>query len=438
MLLDLLITMSLVLLNGFFVAAEFAFVKVRGSQLDIKANQGSSRAKTAKQMLENLDAYISATQLGITLASLALGWIGESVVAKVIIKTMHTINIAISPEMVHTAAIPITFVFITVLHIVLGEQIPKSIAIRHALNTTLFVVVPMKLFYTVFKPFIWTLNTISIRLIKMLGLESADGQNIHSEEEIKILLTESEEGGAIKRSEHELIQNVFDFDDRTVKQVMVPRNKISAINIESTNPQIIEKVLDEGYSRLPVYKDSMENILGIVYTKDLLKTFKHQNFSLKDIIRPAYFVPASKKINELLRELQTQHIQMAIVTNEFGGTYGLITMEDIIEELVGEIQDEYDEEKPIVEKKSETEYIVNALTAITDVNEFLPISLPENTHYDTVSGMVNYIFGRIPALGEQRIFGGYEITILKRFKHSVEFVRFRVIEENEQVEEKNQ
>jgi CBS domain containing-hemolysin-like protein len=429
MVLDIFFTIFLVLLNGFFVAAEFAIVKVRSSQIELKANAGNTRAKVAKHMVEHLDAYLSATQLGITLASLGLGWVGESIVAEIIVNIFHGLDIQIDPDDVHKIAFPIAFGLITVLHIVFGELAPKSLAIRFPLETTMAVSLPMKLFYFIFRPFIWLLNGFANFILKLIGIRPVTDQDIHTEEELRLLLTESEEGGAIKQSEHELIQNVFEFDDRIVKQVMVPRTKISAIDIELTNDEIIDRILDENYSRMPVYEESLDNIIGIIHAKDLLKVIRQNRFNgIRELLRPVHYIPASKRINELLREFQTQHIQMAIVTSEHGGTAGLVTMEDIIEELVGEIQDEYDEEKPMLEKKSDTEFIVNAQANVVDVNEFLPIALPESPHYDTLSGLINYIFGRIPAVNEKKIYGGYEITILKRFKHSVETVRLRVVE----------
>jgi CBS domain containing-hemolysin-like protein len=211
---------------------------------------------------------------------------------------------------------------------------------------------------------------------------------------------------------------------------MVPQNRIIALDVELGKDAITKKVIEEGFSRIPIYLGDIDNVIGIVHSKDLLKALIENKFrSLKDIMRPVHFVPESMKINELLRDFQKHHIQMAIVTNEFGATAGLITMEDIIEELVGEIQDEHDEEKPNVEKKSDSEYIVNAQAAITDVNEALPIALPENTHYETVSGYINYIFGRIPATNDKRYSDGYKITILKRTRQSVETIGLQVIEE---------
>jgi len=431
---DIFLTTLLVLLNAFFVAAEFAIVKVRSSQLDLKAKQGSSRAKIAQHIHENLDAYLSASQLGITLASLALGWIGESVVAEMMMKAVHFFGGDLPEATAHKIAIPVAFTLITILHIVLGEQAPKSFAIRYPLETTLLLSYPLRIFYIVFRPFIWFLNGLSNIVLKLLGMNrTAEDQDIHSEEELRLLLTESEEGGAIKQSEHELIQNVFEFDDRIVRNIMVPRTVISALDVDLSPQQMLDKVIDEGYSRMPVYRDSLDNVIGVLYTKDLLKLMKQDKLdkaSIEGVLRPAHFIPMSKRVNDLLREFQRLHIQMAIVISEYGGTAGLVTMEDIIEELVGEIRDEYDEEKPVVEKKSETEYIVNALAAINDINEHLPIALPPSQHYETVSGLMNYLFGRIPAVNEKKEFGGYEFTILKRFRHSVESVRMLVLDPN--------
>jgi CBS domain containing-hemolysin-like protein len=429
MIIGILITIFLVFLNGFFVAAEFAIVKVRASQIEVKANKGNRFAKLTKNILGHLDAYLSATQLGITLASLGLGWIGESIVARIIIKIFHLVHYDVDFATATKAAFPIAFILITVMHIVFGELAPKSIAIRHPTSTSLAVSVPLQIFYIVFRPFIWMLNGFANLILRTMGIKPIAIQDAHTEEELKLILTESEEGGTIKSSEHELIQNVFEFDDRMVKQILIPRTKVSAIDVESTSEEIIQKVIEEGYSRMPVFQESLDNIVGVIYTKDLIRIMHGQKFKgISDLLRPAYFVPLNKRINDLLREFQTQHIQMAIATNEFGGTAGIVTMEDIIEELVGEIQDEYDDEKPAVEKKSETEFLVNAMANITDVNDVLPIELPVSASYDTVSGLLNYIYGRIPAVNEKRIFGGYEFTIVKRFKHSVDLVKMLVVD----------
>lgn len=430
MLASLFLTFLLVLLNGFFVAAEFALVKVRASQLDILIQKGSSRAKVARTLLEKLDAYLSATQLGITLASLALGAIGEETISHIVINLFQKYDLGVSMVTVHSISLPIALTLLTFFHVTIGEQIPKMIGIKYCMDTALFIAWPLRIFYIVFSPFIWLLNKSSNVILRIVGIKRIGEEEVHTEEELRLILTESEEGGAIKPSENELIQNVFDFDDRLVKQIMVPQNRVTAIDVEALDRDgIIQKISDEGFSRYPIYLGDIDNIIGVIYAKDLFKELISKKFkTIKDIMRPAHFVPESMKINDLLRDFQKLHMQIAIVTNEFGATAGIVTMEDIIEELVGEIQDEHDEEKPTVEKKSETEYIVNAHSSIGDVNESLPMAIPENPKYETISGLINFLWGRIPGVNEKRQYGGYEITILQRKKQTVESVKLRVLE----------
>jgi CBS domain containing-hemolysin-like protein len=428
MIIGYLFTILLVLLNGFFVAAEFSIVKVRASQVELKVSKGSRQARMTAHILAHLDRYLSATQLGITLASLALGWIGEDVVARSIIKLLNAFSLQLSELTAHRIAIPIGFTLITIAHIVFGELAPKIIAIRNPLSTSVALSIPLRVFYIIFSPFIWFINKFSTLILRMFGIREAHAET-HTEEELRMILTESEESGAIKPSENELIQNVFDFDERVVKQIMVPQGRISAINVEMGHDQIIKKIIEEGYSRLPVYLGDIDNIIGIVHSKDLLKAVIENKFkSVKEIMRPAHFVPENMKVNDLLRDFQRLHAQIAIITNEFGATAGIVTMEDIIEELVGEIRDEHDDEKPDIEKKSDSEYVVKAQTTLVDLNESLPIALPESPHYDTVSGYINYIFGRIPAVNETRTHDGYQIIILSRKKQNVELVKFKVLD----------
>jgi len=430
MILGYLFTILLVLLNGFFVAAEFSIVKVRASQVELKVTAGSRRAKMTAHIIAHLDKYLSATQLGITLASLALGWIGEDVVAQSILRLLHYFNLNITELTAHRIAVPVGFTLITIAHIVFGELAPKIIAIRNPLTTSIALSIPLRVFFVVFSPFIWFINKFSTLILRIMGIKAAVN-DFHTEEELRMILTESEESGAIKQSENELIQNVFDFDDRIIKQIMVPQNRISAIDIEMGHQNIIKKIIEEGYSRLPVYLGDIDNVVGIIHSKDLLKAVVDNRFtSIKEIMRPAHFVPESMKVNDLLRDFQRLHAQIAIVTNEFGASAGIVTMEDIIEELVGEIRDEHDDEKPDIEKINDAEYIVKAQTKIGDLNESLPIVLPESPHYDTMSGYVNYIFGRIPAVNEKRSINGYEITILQRVKQSVGLVKIKVLDKD--------
>ena len=424
MLLDIFITLLLVSINGFFVAAEFAIVKVRASQLELKASTGHKGAKASLNIIHNLDAYLSATQLGVTLASLALGWIGESVVSRMVLTFLHFMGFDISHKLADDIALPIAFTVITVLHIVFGELAPKSIAIQKAEETTLAIAYPLRVFYFVCKPFIWLLNSMANLILGALNISLKDRREVHSAEELQLLLEQSTESGAIPQSEHDLIKNVFNFNLITVKQIMAPRTAIHAIDMDLPPNEIINEIVSEGYSRMPVFRDNIDNIVGVVYTKDLLKMInRKEGIDLREAIRPPYFIPQTKKISELLKELQEKHLHMAIITDEFGGVAGIVTIEDIIEEIVGEIQDEHDEEAPFVEKINEKEYVVNALSTIEDVNEYLPEPLPKSNEYDTVAGLVNVAFGKIPDLNEKMLYEDYDITVLKKSKQSVLVVK---------------
>ncbi|MCS6809052.1 MAG: hemolysin family protein [Bacteroidota bacterium] len=429
MLFSIVLTLILVFLNGFFVAAEFALVKVRMSQIEMRIQAGSRIAAVAKHILGNLDSYLSASQLGITLASLALGWIGEDVAAQLVMGFVHLLHLRLDAELAHSIAGPIAFVTITALHIILGEQAPKWFAIQRPEAVTMSVALPMRVFYGVFKPCIVGLNYLSNKFLRMLGIE-ATHEEVHSAEELQYLLKRGQETGAIESSEHELIQNVFTLSERTARQIMVSRTRMSALEITTPVQQLLERVIEEGFSRLPVYKDSLDNIVGVVYTKDILTMAQHPELIvLQDIVRPAYFVHESKSIRELLREFQKRRIHMAIVIDDFGGTAGMVTLEDILEEIVGDIQDEFDEDQATVNRVDDGEFEIAASTLITDVNKLLPKPLPEDERYETLSGYINVLFGKIPNENELLVEGGYMFTILKRNKRAVELVRITYLGE---------
>lgn len=420
-------TFFLVALNGFFVAAEFAIVKVRASQIEIKAKSGSRVANIAKHITQHLDGYLAATQLGITLASLGLGWVGESVMHSIVHDLL--INFSLSEIYITSISTGIAFLFITVMHIVFGELAPKSVAIQRPVATTLFIALPLQAFYWLFRPFIWVLNGFANVILKLFGISSVGGHDaVHSTEELYYLLDQGKESGALDTNEHELIKNVFDFNERVVKNIMVPRTKIMGVELSTPKREVVEKIIAEGYSRLPVYDDIIDKIIGIVHAKDLLPLLAdNKDWGLADIIRKPYFVPETKKINDLLSELQQKRIQIAIVIDEFGGTAGMVTLEDIVEEIVGEIQDEYDEEKPTVEKISDTEFIINAYATVYDVNEHLPHDLPEDEDFDTVGGLVSHAFGKIPEVGDSEECYGYLLTILKKTEQNIETIKLELV-----------
>jgi CBS domain containing-hemolysin-like protein len=424
MLLNIALTLFLVLLNGFFVAAEFAIVKVRSSQIELMVRTGSRVAKITQHLTEHLNAYLSACQLGITIASLGLGWIGEPVVAEIIKEVMFIVGVQLQTQTIHSIALPVAFITITSLHIVLGELAPKTIAIQKPESVSLALAIPLRIFYITFKPFIWILNETANLFLKIIGLNpSGTNHELHSAEELRYLLEESQKSGVIGVSEHELLENVFDFSDTPVKQIMIPRGKIIGVEISMQIKDILETFMDEGYSRMPIYRGSIDNILGVIYAKDLINLMHHHNlFVIQDIIRPAFHIQEEDKINIVLRKMQKEKVHLAIVLNEFGGTAGLITLEDIIEEIFGEIQDEYDEEMPIVEKIDELTYRVNALATISDANEYLPEPLPESEDYETIGGLITSEIGRIPDEKELIEIINYNCKIIKRSERSIEIV----------------
>jgi CBS domain containing-hemolysin-like protein len=432
MILNIIFTFLLVFLNAFFVAAEFAIVKVRSSQLELRIRSGSYLAGMAKHLVERLDAYLSATQLGITLASLGLGWIGEPVVGQIIIEIMSILSIDISSATAHSIALPVAFILITTLHIVFGELAPKSMAIQQPEKISLAVAIPLRVFYLIFRPFIWLLNTFANSIIKLIGFHPAnEDEEMHSPEELRYLLEESSKSGAIGLSEHELLENVFEFSDTPIKQIMVPRGSIEGIEASLDIDEIIERFKEQGFSRMPVYEKTIDNIIGIIHAKDIIKLITSgEAMSVYEIFNPAYFVQEDEKINKLLHQFQKERIHIAIVLDEFGGTAGLVTIEDIIEEIVGEIQDEYDEETPLVEKLSETEFLIKASTPVDDANDFLPVSLPESDDYETVGGLVLSKIGRIPEHLELINLDTYICKIMKRSKRSIEQVKL-ILKETE-------
>jgi len=425
------LTLFLVLLNGFFVAAEFSIVKVRYSQIHLKAEQGNRFAKRSEHIINHLDTYLSATQLGITLASLGLGWIGESVVAKIILTIFHSLNISITQELLHTISLPAGFIIITVLHIVFGELAPKSIAIRKSELTTLMISYPLYWFFMIFRPFIWLMNSSSNFLLNIIGIKPVGEHEIHSVDELRLLVEQSRKGGEILEENYEIIKNAFDFTDHNAKQIMIPRQLIFSLDIELPVKKIIEKILENGYSRIPIYKRSIDNIIGVVYAKDVLKEqYRNPDFKIENLLHPPFYVFETKRISELLKEFQKQHIHLAVVIDEFGGTQGIITLEDILEELVGEIQDEDDDEKPIVEEKEDKTFLVQATQLLTDINDYLPHPFIISENYNTLSGLILYYFNRIPKANEKINVDKYEITVLKIQHRTIRMVMLKEISEN--------
>lgn len=428
MLTQALLIFVLILVNAIFVVTEYAIIRVRTAEIDNLVSKGNTRAKLAKTIISDLDKYISATQLGITFVNLLLGWVGEDIFINLLEPVF--ISLGISDSFSQTLAVIFGLLIITYFTITIGELAPKAFAIRKYLGATLWLSYPLLIFYKIFKPFIWLLNVSAALIIRLMGIKPLlNDSGINSQEEILQVIREGRKTGLIDQTEHQLIEKIFDFNDKLVKEIMVHRGQMVVLNIDDPRDKIYEIVTEEGYSRIPVYKDTIDNIIGIIYVKDLISASEHrQLISLTDIIRPAYFVNETKNIGILLREFQKQKVHMGIVVNEYGGVEGLVTMEDIIEEITGEIMDEYDTESPDIIKGRNQEYIVNPVITVEEFNKKFQASIPQDKGYNTLGGFLYYVTGHIPELYERIDYSGFTFIIAAKQRNTIKQVK--VIKKN--------
>lgn len=440
---QLILALVLVLLNGFFVAAEFSIVKVRYSQIHLKAQEGNVNAKRAEKIIKHLDAYLSATQLGITLASLGLGWVGESALHHVFDKMFVALGFSLTNATITTISIAGSFLIITMMHIIFGELVPKSIAIAKPRPTTLFIANPLMLFYKIFNPFIWLMNTISNGFLRLIKINPANQSDIHSTEELQLLVKQSADSGAIEEEDYEIIKNAFDFTDHSAKQIMVPRQNIFSLDIDDEPEEIIQEMLETSYSRVPAYDSSIDDVIGILYTKEFIREYVKninnlEKFKIRELLHEPIFVAETKKISDTMKLFQTRKQHMAIVIDEFGGTAGIITLEDILEELVGEIQDEEDEdEELIVEEVSDGVYWIQATAPLEEINEYLPQELEESTEYNTLAGFILSELSDIPQENDEFDIEPYHFKILKMQNRGVEVVEMIYHKPDENEEDEN-
>ena len=423
MLTQALFILILILVNAIFVVTEYAIIRVRTAEIDALIRKGNVRAKLAKTIITDLDRYISATQLGITFVNLLLGWVGEDIFINLLQPVF--ISLGISDSFSQTLSVIFGLLIITYFTITIGELAPKAFAIRKYLGATLWLSYPLLIFYKIFKPFIWLLNVSANLIIRMIGIKPLlNDSGINTEEEIRQVIREGRKSGIIDQTEHQLIEKIFDFNDKLAKEIMVHRGQMIVLNIDDPRDKIYEIVTEEGYSRIPVYKDTIDNIIGIIYAKDLISASEHrQLISLNDIIRPAYFVNETKNIGILLREFQKQKVHMGIVVNEYGGVEGLVTMEDIIEEITGEIMDEYDNETPDVIKGKNQEYMVNPFIPVEEFNKKFKANIPADKGYNTLGGFLYYVTGHIPELYERIDYAGFTFIIAAKQRNTIKQVK---------------
>lgn len=409
---NILLVFFLVFLNGFFVATEFAMVKVRKSRIETLIIQGNKRAKRTLIVVKDLNSYLSACQLGITLASLGLGWVGEPAILRLLMPIFNLFNLPSSIE--HSIAFIIAFSIITGCHIVFGELVPKSLAIISPEKIALSTAFPLIFFYKLTYPVMWIFNHSTNWILKVFGISQVDEhESVHTDEEIKLLVEESYNHGLVDKTELTLVDNIFDFSDKTVKEIMVPRTDITNIFIEDAFDDIIDFTLKEQLTRYPVCKENKDNVIGFIHIKDLYKQkIEGSNQEIKNIIREIKLVPESMLISDLLKIFKKDKVQVALVIDEYGGTSGLVTIEDILEEIVGEIQDEFDEEEDSIIKCEDNSYIVDGKVLIEDITEFLYIDI-EDEHIDTIGGWAYTQLDSYPKVNDKFTYKNYEFTILK-------------------------
>jgi CBS domain containing-hemolysin-like protein len=406
----LLFAFVLILLNGFFVAAEFALVKVRPTQLDPLAAEGGKSAEIARHMLRHLDAYLSATQLGITLASLALGWVGEPAFSWLVGPAVSLVA-GNNPDLVHTVSLTISFLVITVLHIVLGEQAPKTLAIRRAEETALLVSFPLYAFYKLTYPAIWVLNHAANRLLKLFGVTpAAEGELAHDEEELRLLLSSSKES-QLSTQKRELLDNIFELSHRMARQIMLPRQDVVYLSTQRPLAENLRLARRSGHTRFPLCEGDLDHVIGLLHIKDIFHRERPLT-ALTEVAREIAFVPETLELDRLLKRMRTERFHMAAVIDEYGGVSGIVTLEDVIEEIVGSIQDEFDVEKPELVEKGEGVYQVSGGMLVEDLEEALGVELSERDE-DTIGGVVLSELGRNPAVGDRVELGPVTIEVLE-------------------------
>jgi CBS domain containing-hemolysin-like protein len=421
----IIIVFLLVAANGFFVASEFALVAVRRSRILALRESGNHRASILLELLDNLNSYISATQLGITMASLALGWVGEPAVAKLLEIPLSGL---VSEKVLHAISFAAAFTAITFLHIVLGELAPKTLALERAERVAMAIAWPMRLFHKLFHWPIVLLDYAGRFTLRVLGFRlSSKHSSIYTVAELRQIIDVSHKSGTLEADEQRLLHRVFEFSDSEVQQVMVPRSSLTALPITATLGETRQAFNTLGYTRIPVYRDQLDNIVGIVVRRDLepfLSQANHDAFNLEQLLHPPRFIPAGAQLSAALKQMQTSRAHMAFVVDEYGGLEGIVTLEDLLEEIVGEIDDEFDDVSPpqIVEENGS--YLMDGLLSVRDVNIKLALQLPEDAPYTTLAGFLLAQAGHLMNQGESISYNNARFTVESVDRRRIRRVRF--------------
>ena len=427
----LAVIFALVALNAFFVASEFAIVKVRGSQLDALVDEGNLRAIFAKHVRAHLDAYLSATQLGITLASLALGWIGEQFLARMLQPAFALVNVH-SHAVVSAISITLAFIGITFLHIVFGELAPKYLAIGNPLPVSLLLARPLGVFYIIFKPAIWLLNKSSnFFLQKLLRIKPVAGAELaHSEEELRLILDQSEKSDEVSALGRDLLVNALDLRRRVVRDIMTPRGEVVFLDIEESFEENVKKALESRHTRFPLCRGHLDNTIGLIHIKELVPMMRDPQPDLLRIKRDLIPVPEMMSLEKLLNLFLTRHAHLAIVVDEYGGTVGMVTLENVLEEIVGDIQDEFDTEKAEFRKINENEFSIDGAVGLYELRDLAGLEL-ESADVSTIGGYVTHLLGHLPKQGEQVRIENYLVTISQTDGRRVGQLHFRKLSDAE-------
>jgi len=412
---NIFIIAFLLFINGFFVAAEFALVKVRKTRLEQLCNDGNSKAKTALKLVNNVNKMLAAAQLGVTIASIALGWVAEATMVQLVSPIIK--YIPMGHITVHAVAVPVSFLLVTYFHVLLGEQLPKCLALKHTENLALMIATPMNMFIALFKPFVWSLQVSGDWLLKILHADEDDTSLVHSTEELDMLVDASYNEGVLNETEAEMLHNMFKFSDLMAKQVMIPRTDMICVPEDITYDEINKLALENGYTRYPVYeKENIDKIIGFIHVKDLYAiAMTKEEYSVPSLLRPIILVPETMTLDNLMVEFKKTHIQMAVVVDEYGGTAGLITLEDVLEEIIGEVQDEFDEEEEEINIQpiGENLYLANAMMRMDELAEFFGLNadMLEEDDVETIGGLVIKLLGRIAEVGDTVSFKGLTFTV---------------------------
>jgi CBS domain containing-hemolysin-like protein len=421
---------GLVALNGFFVAVEFAVVTARRTRIDQLAAEGNTTARLAIKLVNNPDRVIAASQLGITMASLALGWIGEATVAAIVEPPLEAVIGQWSTAAAHSLGTALAFALVTLVHIVLGEQVPKTVAVRYSERAALAVSRPMDWFTRLFRPLIALLDGTTAAVLRLMRVEPMAGhRTVYTMDELKLIVRESQEGGAIEADQEAMLQKVFQFGDRQVREAMIPRPDVIGIESDATIQDLLKLFVEASHARFPVYEEDLDNIVGIVAIKDVVKALAQDparmGGAVDSLARPALFVPETVAVADLFANMRTTHNQMAIVIDEYGGTSGVVTLEELVEEIVGRLSDELvTAEEPLVRLNEHT-FEIDAQLRVDEVNEHLSLNLPEGEQYETIAGLILFHLQRIPVKGDTLNYKDLELKVSQMKGPKIEKVLIR-------------